>query len=217
MGSHPLSELKSEEEFLQETRAQGVNALDTDSLTSVWSTLSLLAQSSRHPEQLSFVFPSVCIATSASANSVPKSQGEFTRELTYLAHTTSAAAACSSLLVGRSSESDEYGDVGLLLPLIEGDNREGRVIELLGLESWQEEEVKIITLDGTQNLPGGVSSMVKGAGLDHLTSLFSRLEEPFEFYLQGKTSNVIWVYLGKVSVGGQPHLAGLIGAGTWTE
>jgi len=134
-----LSEPKSKEEFLKESQSQTVNSLSADSLTSLWSTVTLLAQSSSNTEQLSFVFPSLCVAPSISASSISKDQGGFIGELVRAAHATSNATASSSLLAGRSSESDEYGDVGLLLPFVEGNDRERKVLEILGLQGCIED------------------------------------------------------------------------------
>lgn len=57
--------------------------------------------------------------------------------------------------------------------------------------------------------------------LDHLTSLFVRLSDPFEFRLEGGQRNegtVVWLFLGEYTLaGGETVLMGLLGAGTWVD
>lgn len=138
-----LSELKSELVFL---RLTDKTPLPSAALSTVWSTLSLLCQSSRNLEQIAFLPPYLSLVPSSSIlhilNSTPFSEGDFIEKLTRAAHFTSASLACSSVLAGLSSESDQFGDVGILLPVLE-DDKETEILHHLGLAHWLDDGGKV--------------------------------------------------------------------------
>lgn len=133
-----LSDLKykTESELLTITTTE---CSVSPALSAVWSTVSLLGQSSCAPDRIAFHPPYLSLALSPSSvhdlNSITSEEGKFVKDLTQAAHATSTLLSCSSVLAGLSSESDQYGDVGILLPVLEGD-RETEIINLLGLAHW---------------------------------------------------------------------------------
>ncbi|KIJ45546.1 hypothetical protein M422DRAFT_29671 [Sphaerobolus stellatus SS14] len=211
-----IGNLGTKEQFVQEVQSDGATALNPNSLASIWSTLSLIRQVSVSANQIFFVPAALSVVTSANGM-VPEAETKFLEELITVAHATSEAAACSSVLAGRSSESDAFGDVGVLLPLIEGEDRIAKVLELLGLHYWLEGGGKMVRHDTTTNMPYGVSSFASADNLARIAHVFYQLEDPIEFRVDGGMSERIWVYIGKVKVGDEPYLAGLIGVGTWSD
>lgn len=133
-----LSELKTEPEFLTITHRATAESSTYPALSAVWSTLSLLSQSSCIPDQVAFLPPYLSLVLSSSTNnlkSISYEEGKFVKDLTHAAHVTSTLLSCSSVLAGFSSDSDQFGDVGILLPILKGD-RETEIINLLGLAHW---------------------------------------------------------------------------------
>ena len=114
-------------------------------LSAVWSIFSLLNQSSCTPDRIAFLPHYLSLVLSSSAhnlNSIPSEEGRFIKDLTRAAHVTSASLSCSSVLAGLSSDSDQFGDVGILLPVLEGD-RETEIVNLLGLQHWLQNGGKV--------------------------------------------------------------------------
>jgi hypothetical protein len=131
-----ITELESQEVFLTHVTDQ---RLPAESLSSIWSTLLLLKRLSSHPERLSFI-PSALTITSCGVFN-PNKQ-DFLRDLVISSHETSTSAACSSLLAGHSSENDDFGDIGIFVPMVNGDKSTG-VLEVLGLGDWLREGAKV--------------------------------------------------------------------------
>jgi len=232
-----ISEFKSEQDFSQIIAGSTSHkpALDAASLTAIWSTLSLLrplgATQIASATQLSFLPSHLTLVVNVSPGKdamAPHEAQDFLFDLTRAAHVTGSSLACSSVLAGLSSESDEYGDVSLWLGDVTLDeDKEEHVIKLLGLDHWLQNGGRIVrSKSSTDPLPSGLAQIPRErrstaeTSLDALTSHISRLEQRFEFRLeggQGHGGNVIWVLLGKLTLGKEQAWAGLIGAGTWGE
>ncbi|KAF8529418.1 hypothetical protein JB92DRAFT_660461 [Gautieria morchelliformis] len=224
-----LSKLKSEPEFLRITHEATTKPLPSPALTAIWSTLSFLSASSHTPDQIGFFPPYLTLVLSSSAHnltSFPPSEGTFVENLTRAAHVTSTSLSCSSVLAGLSSESDEFGDVGILLPHL-GADKEREIVNLLGLDHWLLDGGKIVKSgEISNNMPSGLAQIPQTQRvtarpqLDELTSLLSRLHDPFEFRLQGGQGNegmVIWVFLGKLTLDKETVWTGLLGAGIYAD
>jgi len=157
-----LSELKSEQEFSQITLTSSSKSVDPASLSAIWSTLSLLLRNGA-PTRLRFLPSHLSLVVSSSQEIGPISSPEanFLEDLTRTAHVTGASLACSSVLAGLTSESDEFGDVGILLPSasvrgnISEEDKEKQILTLLGLQDWLESGGRVSTIKCPVDHPVG--------------------------------------------------------------
>jgi hypothetical protein len=78
------------------------------------------------------------------ASAPPDNVKAIIKALVEAAEKAATSLACSSILVGQGSESDDYGDAGLWLGKGEyGEGHENEVLNALDLQSWiQEEQVR---------------------------------------------------------------------------
>ena len=106
-----------------------------DMIKSVWATLELLA-----PAAPSLFYAPAHFALVSSLNQSVDQQAafgvqSFLEELTRASFEVATSLLCSSVLAGQSSESDEYGDVGIWVgTLPQRDPWE--VLSNLGLKEW---------------------------------------------------------------------------------
>lgn len=101
---------------------------------SVWTTLQLLSKNSPAlsfaPTNFSLLNPNL----SEDQLSTPRVLS-YLEELSRASFEVASSLLCSSVLAGRSSESDDYGDVGVWI----GDLAKaepGEVLQSLGLDKW---------------------------------------------------------------------------------
>ena len=103
-------------------------------IKSVWATLELLAPAaptlSYAPAHFALVSPNQSVDQQATFR-----VQSFLEELTRASYEVATSLMCSSVLAGQSSESDDYGDVGIWVgPLQTKDPWE--VLSNLGLKEW---------------------------------------------------------------------------------
>lgn len=193
----------------------------------VWSTLSLLASRST---SLLYAPTHFTLAASLGGNRAELASHtlSFLEELTRASYEVASTLLCSSVLAGRTSESDEYGDVGLWI----GDLKHrtaADVLKRLGLDSWLRQGAKVgpgshlfftspqrlilfqIVSDpvSPSPLPGAVTSTqgyvsspseTPQIHIEALSQLLSNLESPFEFRVEGLSGgHVIYFLCGKLS------------------
>lgn len=127
----PLSELPEKAEFTSSNF--GPTHAPTAMLQSCWSTLHLLQSCS----PLSYSPTSFSVISSNAS----KEEGAAFHVLSYLDELSRASfevatsLLCSSVLAGRSSESDEYGDIGVWIgSLAQKDPEEA--LKNLGIYDW---------------------------------------------------------------------------------
>lgn len=147
------------------------------------------------------------------------------RELTLAAPPAANSLGCGSLLLGQSSESDEYGDVAFWL----GDGPGGKdyygpgnvesIVSSLQLSS--DEEPQPISLKPPTYLPETLKFPAINEKLQRVVDLLSEFEDRYAFAVRkpqrdggGASDTVLAIYIGKLRGEGW---AGLIGAGLWME
>lgn len=156
-----LSQLKSESEFLRITHT-AVSTSDSSTslaLSAVWSTLALLGQSSHAVEDIAFLPTYLCLVLSSyQLGTLSPEETGLVADLTRAAHATSASLACSSVLAGLSSESDEFADVAIMLPVSGGEgDRETEIVRLLGLAHWLDSGGKVSNAPSTFSKASGIA------------------------------------------------------------
>ncbi|KAG8935932.1 hypothetical protein FRC02_005407 [Tulasnella sp. 418] len=192
-------------------------------VVAVWSSLATIY--GRVGSQKIQFLPSAHAVVAPGAFPSPETV-TFLGGLTDAAHNSATSLLCTSILAGQGSESDEYGDVGIVLGLphtIESGTEAGAesAINQLGLESWLTgAELVILNNDGSQvpaSLKGVSTHQLQSAkaNIDNLQSHLSTLRDVFEFRLVpgGVGGLVIHFLLGH---NGHNWL-GLMGASTWGD
>jgi hypothetical protein len=105
-----------------------------DLIRGVWSTLQLLAPAapllSYAPAHFTLLSPEVA-RKEISSDRVQS----FLEELTRASFEVTTSLLCSSVLAGRSSESDDYGDVGIWVGPLEH-KQPMDILRRLGLAEW---------------------------------------------------------------------------------
>jgi hypothetical protein len=106
-----------------------------DMIKSVWATLELLA-----PAAPSLFYAPAHFALVSSSNQSIDQQAafgvqSFLEELTRASFEVATSLLCSSVLAGQSSESDEYGDVGIWVGTL-SQRDPWAVLSNLGLKEW---------------------------------------------------------------------------------
>jgi hypothetical protein len=104
-------------------------------IKSVWATLELLA-----PAAPSLFYAPAHFALVSSSNQSIDQQAafgvqSFLEELTRASFEVATSLLCSSVLAGQSSESDEYGDVGIWVGTL-SQRDPWAVLSNLGLKEW---------------------------------------------------------------------------------
>ncbi|KIM19373.1 hypothetical protein M408DRAFT_233869 [Serendipita vermifera MAFF 305830] len=105
-----------------------------DMIRSVWATLELLAPAapslSYAPAHFALVSPGLSVDQQAAFR-----VQSFLEELTRASFEVATSLMCSSVLAGQSSESDEYGDVGIWVGTL-SQKDPWEVLSNLGLKEW---------------------------------------------------------------------------------
>jgi hypothetical protein len=135
----PVDALRSKSEFITQTSA--TTHAPPGLVHGVWNTLSVLAPQSTN---LSYAPTHFTLVASLDGNKAELASHtlSFLEELTRASYEVASTLLCSSVLAGRTSESDEYGDVGLWI----GDLKHGTaadVLRRLGLNSWLHQGAKV--------------------------------------------------------------------------
>jgi hypothetical protein len=104
-------------------------------IKSVWATLELLA-----PAAPSLLYAPAHFALISSLNQSVDQQAafgvqSFLEELTRASFEVATSLQCSSVLAGQSSESDEYGDVGMWVGALQKEDP-WEVLSNLGMKEW---------------------------------------------------------------------------------
>ena len=135
----PLNALDSKSEFITQTSA--TTHAPPALIHGVWNTLSLLASRST---SLSYAPTHYTLVASLDGNKAELASHtlSFLEETTRASFEVASTLLCSSVLAGRTSESDEYGDVGLWIGDLK--HRTGAdVLKRLGLDSWLKQGAKV--------------------------------------------------------------------------
>lgn len=135
----PLNALDSKSEFITQTSA--TTHAPPALIHGVWNTLSLLASRST---SLSYAPTHYTLVASLDGNKAELASHtlSFLEETTRASFEVASTLLCSSVLAGRTSESDEYGDVGLWIGDLK--HRTGvDVLKRLGLDSWLKQGAKV--------------------------------------------------------------------------
>ncbi|KAI5124436.1 hypothetical protein M0805_008320 [Coniferiporia weirii] len=172
---------------------------------------------------------------------VPYSQGSpcvgapsslrFATALAASARATAAAHSCSSVLAGHTSESDEYGDIGLCINVhsdsIDITNNQTKnartIITCLGLGallSTEDSDVKItpVMLTEDTKLPSMFKVSPKDSDVAELVRELQRLRHHFSFNVRcGDGVTVLHFLLGLLQDDSSSCWVGLLGAGTWSD
>lgn len=103
-------------------------------IKAVWATLQLLGQATPSLNYAPAHFALISSKTDSTHPTIFRVQS-YLDELTRAAFEVSTSLLCSSVLAGRSSESDEYGDVGVWVGALAQKDPEN-VLKNLGLADW---------------------------------------------------------------------------------
>ncbi|KAL5534557.1 hypothetical protein ACEPAG_1020 [Sanghuangporus baumii] len=144
------------------------------------------------------------------------------REIAESARAAAPAHACSSVLAGHASESDEYADVGLLLSAGSAEiNPEDRVekkaravLSSLGLDSLHSTKIIPLPLSSETRAPVAFKASAQDADVQHLSSLLAKLSRSFAFSVSAEDV-VLHFLLGQLPESGA--WAGLLGVGIWSD
>jgi hypothetical protein len=221
----PLNALKSKSEFITQTSA--TTHAPPALIHGVWNTLSLLASRST---SLSYSPTHCTLVASLGGNKAELASHtlSFLEELTRASYEVASTLLCGSVLAGRTSESDEYGDVGVWI----GDLKHGTALDVLkrlGLDSWLRQGAKVgpgshslcissqkplmFQVVSSPTLPSPLPAAVASTEgyvsppfetpqihLEALSQLLSNIESPFEFRVEGLSGGyVIYFLCGKLS------------------
>lgn len=152
------------------------------------ATLSTLYGPSAGQSHQSGATPATILAQSAARP--PTGVQEYLVELTAKANAAANALFCGSILAGRSSESDEFGDVAFWLG--EGQyeqEHERAALRALGLETHLGPNTKIapIEISTEARLPSSTAGLVPGcAEAAELVGLLSRLTKMYAFTVESR-------------------------------
>ncbi|KDQ08663.1 hypothetical protein BOTBODRAFT_69694 [Botryobasidium botryosum FD-172 SS1] len=126
---------------------------------------------------------------------------------------------CSSILAGRGSDSDDYGDIAFWVGKEGGAGGKEGILNALGLLGMVERG-KIVSIpheDGP--LPAALAQipppeLMSSDGISELSDLLSRLHDTFEFRVElpGSEGTVVHFLVGKAEDDGY---CGLAGVGVW--
>jgi len=160
------------------------------------------------------------------ASAPPDNVKAIIKALVEAAEKAAMSLACSSILVGQGSESDDYGDAGLWLGKGEyGEGHENEVLKALDLQSWiQEEQIVPVELQPPESLPStlparlDLKSHAVGAAMEEFTKLSSSFQQQYCFRVRkaGPMSggDVAFFLLGQLDDHGW---GGLVGVGVWAD
>lgn len=203
------------------------------SVQSIWATLSVLQGLIATDSQNTITFnPAALTIADDYAGKFEVGDVEISRirALVLAAHDAANSHACSSVLAGQGSESDEYGDIGLCLGVVQGIDNEGsekgkaaavfRSIGLGGILESQPSQILPITLSPDLKLPSTFKCTTSDASVARFTEAFQALglSEEFAFSLdcsEGAGGVVVHILIGRTQ-DHDPRWLGLLGVGTWT-
>ncbi|KAF9653010.1 hypothetical protein BDM02DRAFT_3108680, partial [Thelephora ganbajun] len=142
---------------------------------------------------------------------------EYVNELTAEANEAAASLFCGSILAGQSSETDEYGDVGVWLGDLEigpaaSKSDSEAIVEALSLTHWTE-EVRILGISAETRLPVNIPP---GSTIKRVGELLGQLTDTVGLTVKGGSGGpanpgtVIYVTVGRLGGAGW---AGLVGVG----
>jgi len=143
------------------------------------------------------------------------------KALVEAAEEAATSLACSSILAGQGSESDEHGDVGIWLgdgPY--GEGQEHEVLKALDLLHWAGgEKVIAVELQLPNSLPSTLSANLDfQVSVDKFAKLLSSFTQKHCFCVkQGsiRSGLVAFFLLGKLD--GEDGWGGLVGVGVWAD
>ncbi|KAG9017529.1 hypothetical protein FRB90_000954 [Tulasnella sp. 427] len=191
----------------------------------VWATVStILGRASSTPG-----FIPISQAVVARNSTPPPAVESALAELVSAAHEAATTNLCGSILGGKSSESDEYGDYAIFigeLDVLDGpgsdEDKAGKLLKALGLERWLDNSELQIVQSKKPPLPGSLDNVLPSPGSPAHASLASlskvlsqQLRDILEFRVvtSGSGGFVLHFLLGYGSGGWQ----GLGGASTWSD
>ena len=235
-GYIPLSEF---------SRTKNAKALDDDAASNTILAVRNLC-SSEAQNHLKIDLSSFVLIADSDSNASGESEDndglQLAKELAETARAAAPAHACSSVLAGHASESDDYADIGILLgsgaasiDLQTGSTEKNArsVLSCLGLDALLSSEVysmsrvvssslrltsffqiNILSLSEETKAPIAFKASVQDSDVKHLASLLEGLSHRFAFSVsQGSTA--FHFLLGQVP--GSAAWAGLLGVGTWSD
>ncbi|CAG8624216.1 16747_t:CDS:2 [Acaulospora colombiana] len=157
----------------------------------------------------------------------------YLEEVTRASYEVATSLLCSSILAGRTSESDEYGDVGIWVGKLP-DRDPQEVLRNLGLADWIESKGgKIVQAKASPSpLPASLTSTsgplspvaeTPKIHMESLSKLLNNLESTLEFRVEGLGGGIVLYFMvGQLSEhnGGfdrDDGYAGLLGVGVMTD
>lgn len=201
-------------------------------IRSVWATLELLAPAapslSYAPAHFALVSPGLSVDQQAAFR-----VQSFLEELTRASFEVATSLMCSSVLAGQSSESDEYGDVGIWVGTL-SQKDPWEVLSNLGLKEWiQSKGGKIVNVAPSPSpLPSALTSTSGSQSsvaatpkihMDALSALLNNVDSTLEFRVEGLGGGVVlYFFVGELSEhkGGFESgsgYAGLVGVGVMAD
>ncbi|TFK44592.1 hypothetical protein BDQ12DRAFT_673252 [Crucibulum laeve] len=138
-------------------------------------------------------------------------------QLALSAEAAATSLACSSILLGQTNESDDFGDVAVWLG--EGDFRHSNapnILQKLSLDSGlQINQIRTVPLSFRGTLPSTLSSGTSSPQLDSLVDQLMILTDKYSFRIPLATdpSRVVVFLLGKFG----NEWGGLVGLGNWFD
>jgi len=188
--------------------AINLNSLDNASIQAIGSTISFLRGSGSNAATSSTSFiPSHILLTPPSSPGPSQKVQNTIRSIVIAANQTALANACSSVLAGATSESDDYGDVGFWLGAGEfGKGNEKGVIEKLGFG-------ELLARGGGGSKIHQESTLPALCSKSPLAGQLSSMSDMHMFRIAVEHSGVVFFLVGKLS---EKEWVGLVGAGSWS-
>ncbi|THH09874.1 hypothetical protein EW145_g1704 [Phellinidium pouzarii] len=150
----------------------------------------------------------------SSASESTSSILKFVAELAASARATAVTHACSSVLAGHASESDEYGDVGLWIdaqmhPIKPADDplKNARAVLIISVELAQDTK-----------LPSVFKGSPEDDDVAYLAEVLAQLEHCFAFSVKlDNKATALHFLLGQMQGDDGCGWVGLLGVGTWSD
>jgi len=197
-----------------------INSSPSDSSTAVAATVCQLQRLS--DKRCQFAAPRLLFLPPLDQN-VSLPSGALQDYFHKLASSAQAAAtflACSSILAGQGSESDDFGDTSVWLG--EGDFGEGHetsILSKLGMEKlFKDCRISSVELRPPYMLPSTVEVTSTGPEIDQFAVLLAPLKEKYCFVTNPATGGIVVYFLvGRISRGVESGWGGLVGVATWSD
>ncbi|KAF9451263.1 hypothetical protein P691DRAFT_808253 [Macrolepiota fuliginosa MF-IS2] len=141
-------------------------------------------------------------------------------ELAVLANVAAESLACSSVLAGQGSESDDTGDVALWLGKGDyGPGNEHNVLRVLELTPWLEQGATVTRVELSSygsTLPSTLSGSVLSPQVQDLVLKINEMSDKYCFRVNSLSTAplVFFVLLGRFVTS---EWGGLMGIGTWSD